>query len=161
MKTRTLTQAEARGYFMANRKDVVIEFILPGQDEPLEITGSRGRPISNGSALKRLDQLANPQKYVFDNYDSRKQVLRCGFTRWIPEGREADVQLRVTECDSDSEAVIVSKFLRDTKLPKIRTIRRDVRVSVAQARNFHTVGLATDVIVDAGTVRNIALKRAA
>ena len=158
MKTVKLTQAQARGYFMANTKFVVIEFMLDGQSEPLEITGSRGRPISNGSALKRLDQLANPQKYLFDNYDSRKKETRCGFVRWIPEGQEANVELRVTECDSALEAVIVSKFFCDTRLSKDRTMRRDIQVN--SARGLRMVGGVSNVMIDRGITRNIALKAA-
>ena len=158
MKTVTLTQANARGYFLANSKPVVIEFILDGHAEPLEITGSRGRSISNDSALKRLDQLADPQKYLFDNYDSRKKETRCGFVRWIPSGQEANVKLRVTECDSDLEAVIVSKLFRSTRLSKDRTMRRDVQVD--SARGLWMVGNIAIVIIDRGITRNIALKAA-
>jgi hypothetical protein len=160
MKTFTLTQAQARGYFLATTKPVVIEFIHSSQTEPLEITGSRGKPISNGSAMKRLDQLADPQKYLFDNYDSRKQETRCGFVRWIPEGCESQVELRVTECDTVEEAVTISKFFRDTRLSKNRTIRRSVSVDTG-ARHLRMVGVCSQLIVDAGTTRNVALKKAA
>jgi hypothetical protein len=158
MKTVTLTQSEARGYFLANTKSVVIEFVINGQSEPLEITGSRGISISNGSALKRLDQLANPQKYLFDNYDSRTKETRCGFVRWIPEGQEADVELRVTECDNETEAVIVSKYFRDTKLSKNRTMRRDIQVN--SARGLRMVGCVSNLMIDRGITKNIALKAA-
>jgi len=159
MKQVQLTQPEAKGYFLANDKPVVIEFVISGTDEPLEITGSRGRPISNTSALKRLDQLANPQKYLFDNYDSRTKETRCGFVRWIPEGQENQVILRITECESDAEAVIVSKYLRDTKLTKNRTIRRNI--TVGNARTLRMVSMQSTVVVDAGTSQNVAIKKVA
>jgi hypothetical protein len=171
MKIIKLTQAQARGYFMANRKNVVIEFMINGQEEPLEITGSRGRPISNGSAMKRLDQLEGAAKFtnrsvtdlgyqtfLFDNFDSRKGEYRLGFLRFIPEGREQEVELRVTECASRQEAVTVSKFLRDTKLSKNRTIRRDVPMGKNTVRNLRMISVGGDLVVDQGTAQNVSVK---
>jgi len=155
MQTVTYTQEQAKGFFDANTKFVVIEYILPDLNEPLEISGSRGRPISNGAALRRLDQLANPQKYLFDNHDSRKKEKRCGFTRWIPEGREADVLFRVTLCDNKTEAKIVSKLWCQNKLSKNRKMRRDIPV----VNSSHVRLLKNDdLVVEAGTSTNVAVK---
>ena len=156
MQVFTFTQAESKGFFAANTDQMVIEFFLPDTTEVLEVTGSRGIPISNGSAIKRLDQLANPKKYEFDNYDSRKKEKRCGFTRWIPEGKEQDVMLRITVCASVKTAKVVSEYLRATVLPKNRTMRRDVKVT--NAKGMRIVNLKSDVVVDAGTSTNVALK---
>jgi hypothetical protein len=173
MKAITLTQDQARGYFMANRKSVVIEFVLKGQEEPLEITGSRGRPISNGAAIKRLNQLEGAagftnrsvtdlgyQEFLFDGYNSRTKERTLGFLRHIPEGKETEVLLRITECSSREEAVIVSKFLCDTKLSKNRTIRRDIPFGKNTVKNLRMVGVAAQksVYVEQGTTQNIGLK---
>jgi hypothetical protein len=157
MKTTTYTQAEAKGFFDANTKPIVIEYVLPDMEEPLEVSGSRGKPISNGSALKRLDQLADPQKYLFDNYDSRKKELRCGFTRWVPAGRENDVLFRITICETKAQAKVISKLYRDTKLTVGRTMRRDVE---APANKHLRLFQNTSVVVDAGTATNVAIKAA-
>jgi hypothetical protein len=156
MQVRTFTQEQAKGFFAANTDQMVIEFFLSDTKEVLEVTGSRGIPISNSSAIKRLDQLSNPQKYEFDNYDSRKKEKRCGFTRWIPEGKEQDVMLRITTCGSVKVAKVVSEYLRATVLPKNRAMRRDVKV--AGVKGMRIVNLKSDVIVDAGTSTNVALK---
>jgi hypothetical protein len=156
MQVHTFTQAEAKGFFAANTDQMVIEFFLPDTGEVLEVTGSRGIPISNGSAIKRLDQLANPQKYEFDNYDSRTKEKRCGFTRWIPIGKEKDVMLRITACKSVRAAKVVSEYLRSTVLPKNRSMQRDVKVP--KTNGMRLVNLVSDVIVDAGTSTNVAVK---
>ena len=161
MKVETFTQEQAKGFFKANTKYMVIEFILPDVEEPLEITGSRGVPISNGSGLKRLDQLSAGAKGadfgdLFDNYDSRKKEKRLGFLRFIPAGREADVLLRITTCNNKSTAKTISKYLRNTKLNPKRTIRRDVMLS--NVSNVRMVNLMSNVVVDAGTSTNLAIK---
>jgi hypothetical protein len=172
MKAITLTQDQARGYFIANRKAVVIEFVLPGMEEPLEITGSKGRPISNSAATKRLNQLEGAagfknrsvtdlgyQDFLFDGYNSRTKERTLGFLRHIPEGKEREVLLRVTECASYEEAVIVSKFLCDTKISKNRTIRRTIPLGKNTVKTLRMVGVGTEhLAIDEGTTRNIGLK---
>jgi hypothetical protein len=173
MKTLTLTQAEATGFFQANTKPMVIEFVLPDQEEPLEITGSRGVCISNDTGMKRLKQLSDSaamtnkgvtnlfyQDMLFDNYDSKKKEYRLGFLRFIPTGRENDVLLRITTCQTKSQAKTVSQLYRDTKLSKKRTIRRDVPMANNTVRGMRLVNVSSDLVVDAGTATNVAIKAA-
>ena len=155
MNVFTFTQEQAKGFFAANTDQMVIEFFLQDTNEVLEITGSRGVPISNKSALKRLDQLSNPKKYLFDNYDSRKKEIRCGFVRWIPEGKENEVMLRITTCKTVKTAKIISEYLRNTVLPKNRTMKRDIQVPAS--KTVRLVNTQTDLIVDLGSSRNVAL----
>jgi len=158
MKVFEFTQEQSKGFFAINQDYMVIEFFLPATGEVLEISGSRGIPIKNGSALKRLDQLANPKKYLFDNYDSRKKETRCGFVRWIPEGEESNVMLRITTCNSKECAKKISEYLRATKLPKIRSMKREVEVS--GTNGLRLVNLSAPTIVDAGISSNVAFKAA-
>jgi hypothetical protein len=172
MKVVEYTQQQAMGFFDANANPVVIEFMLG--NEVLVVTGERGKPVSNGQAKKYLGFLEKDQTFtnrsvtdlgyqafLLENGRRKngQKVRALGFIgKNIPEGRSAEVTLRVTICNTNDQAVTVSKLYRDTRLPKVRTARRAVPIAKNTVTELSMYRPTDNLVIDAGTAQNISVK---
>ena len=173
MKVVEYTQDQARGFFDANSKPVVIEFML--KNEVLVVSGERGRPIGNSQAHKYLDWLKEDQKFtnrgvtdlgyqafLLENPRKAKdgrQERALGFIgKNIPDGESANVTLRVTVCETADQAKSVSKLYRDTRLPKVRTNRRAVPIANNTVSKLSLLRPNESLIIDAGCSRNVVAR---
>ena len=172
MKVVEYTQNKAMGFFDANTNPVVVEFMLG--NEVLVVTGERGKAVSNKQVQKYLGFLEKDQtftnrsvtdlayqSFLLENGRTKngKQVRALGFIgKNIPEGRSGDVTLRVTICNTVEQAGTVSKLYRDTRLPKVRTIRRAVPIANNTVTELNLYRPCDNLVIDAGSARNVVAR---
>ena len=168
MKVIEYTQEQAKGFFDANSKPVVTEFMLG--NEVLVVAA-----CSNSQAHKYIDWLKEDQKFtnrgvtdlgyqafLLENARKAKdgsQERALGFIgKNIPEGESANVTLRITICETKEQTKSVSKLYRDTRLPKVRTNRRAVPVAKNTMTKLSLLRPNESLIIDAGCARNVVAR---
>ena len=174
LKPKSLT--EAKIYLeVATQKTLVVEYCDPSSDTPYEISGANGRPTSTKQIKKligfleksasMLNKTGTNPAYVQllleagGHRNAEGEIERnAGFLRFIPVGAELNVKLRIYQCDTVNEAVLLTKSLRESKLPARKDAAQRVRRDIPIAKNiFSSLKLIepTDCVIDAGTCKNV------
>jgi hypothetical protein len=167
---------EAKIYLQAApQKSLVVEYCDPSSDTPYEISGAQGKPTSTKQITKligfleksasMLNKTSTNPAYIQllleagGHRNAEGKIERnAGFLRFIPVGQELNVKLRIYQCDTVNEAVLLTKSLRESKLPARKDAAQRVRRDIPIAKNIFTslkMIKPTDCVIDAGTCQNV------